>query len=94
LLPSDHRENHPSEISSRFHQLIRASSLKFVSGTITPEHAKTAHSNRMGTGNIMSAIPDHQTVGGQNIVLRGRALGRGDDLRIWDSQEGANQIQR
>jgi len=62
LLPTDHRKNRPSEISSRFHQLIRASSFKFVSGTITPEHAKTAHSDRMGAGNIMSAIPDHQTV--------------------------------
>jgi hypothetical protein len=70
LLSTDHRKNRPSEISSRFHQSICASSLKFVSGTITPEHAKTAHSNRMGTGNIMSAVPDHQTVGGQNIVLR------------------------
>src|SRR5439155_25016099 len=52
LLPTDHRKNRPSEISSRFHQLICASSLKFVSGTITPEHAKTAHSNRMGTGDV------------------------------------------
>jgi hypothetical protein len=69
-LPTDRRKNRPSEISSRFHQLIGASSLKFVSGTITPEHAKTAHSNRMGTGNVMSAVPDHQTVRGQNIVLR------------------------
>jgi hypothetical protein len=70
LLPTDHRKNRPSEISGRFHQLICASSLKFVSGAITPEHAKTAHSNRMGAGNIMSAVPDHQTVGGHNIVLR------------------------
>src|SRR5258707_704413 len=70
VLPTDRRKNRPSEISSRFHQLICASSLKFVSGAITPEHTNTAHSNRTGTGNIISSVPDHQAVGGQNIVLR------------------------
>jgi hypothetical protein len=70
LLPIDHRKDRASEIRSRFHQLIGASVLKFVSAAIAPEHAKAAHSNRMGTGNIISAVPHHQTVRRQDIVLR------------------------
>ena len=61
-LPIDHREDRSGEIGRGFHQLVCAGSLKFVSGTITPEHAKTAHSDRMGSGNIMPAIPDHHTL--------------------------------
>ncbi len=45
------------EIGRGIHQLVCASSFKFVSGTITPEHAKTTHSHRMGAGNIIPAIP-------------------------------------
>src|SRR5271165_2605766 len=62
LLPIDHREDGTGEIGRGIQQLVCASSFKFVSGTITPEHAKTAHSDRMGAGNIISSIPDHQTV--------------------------------
>ena len=58
----DHREDRTGEIGRGIYQLVCASGFKFVSGTITPEHAKTAHSDRMGAGNIISAIADHQTV--------------------------------
>jgi hypothetical protein len=69
-LPIDHREDRTGEIGRGIHQLVRASSFKFVSGTITPEHAKTAHSDRMGAGNIISAIPDHQTVRRRKTMFR------------------------
>src|SRR4029077_3414531 len=58
------------EIGRGIHQLVCASSFKFVSSTITPEHAKTAHSDRMGAGNIISAIPDHQTVRWRKTMFR------------------------
>ena len=70
LPPAGHGKNRPGEIRGRFHQLICAGSLEFVSGAITPEYAKRAHSNRMGAGNVISAVPDHETVRGQNFVLR------------------------
>jgi len=54
---SDHRENRPGEITSGFHQLICASSFKFVSGATTPQHTKTAHSNSMGPENVIPAVP-------------------------------------
>ena len=62
LLLIDHREDRAGKIGRGLHQPVCASGFKFVSGTITPEHAKTAHSDRMGAGNIISAIADHQTV--------------------------------
>ena len=55
--------------AAEFHQLVCASSFKFVSGTITPQHAKTAHSDGMGPGNVMPAVPDHQTAGRREIML-------------------------
>jgi hypothetical protein len=61
-MPIDHREDRTGEIGRGIHQMVCASSFKLVSGTITPEHAKTAHSDGMGAGNIISAIPDHQAV--------------------------------
>lgn len=61
-LPVHHREDRTGEIGRAIHQLVCARSFKFVPGPVTPEHAKTAHSDRMGAGNIMSAIPDHQAV--------------------------------
>jgi hypothetical protein len=70
LLSIDHREDGTGEIGRGIHQLVCASSFKFVSGTITPEHAKPAHSDRMGAGNIISAIPDQQTVRGRKTMLR------------------------
>ena len=69
-LASDHRENRAGEISSGFHQLICASRFKFVSGAITPQHAKTAHSDSMSPGNIMPAVPNHQAPGRRDIMLR------------------------
>ena len=44
---TDHRTDGPSEIGGGFHQLIRTRSFKLCSGTITPQHAKTAHSDRV-----------------------------------------------
>jgi hypothetical protein len=70
VLPIDHREDRTGEIGRRIHQLVCASSFKFVSGTITPERAKPAHSDRMGAGNIISAIPDHQTVRRRKTMFR------------------------
>src|ERR1700682_4481124 len=70
FLPIDHREDCAGEIVRGIHQLVCASSFKFVSGTITPEHAKTAHSDRMGAGNIISAIPDHHTVRRRKTMFR------------------------
>ena len=73
LLPIDHREDRTGEIGGRIHQLVCAGGLKFVPCAITPEHAETAHSDRVGAGNIMPAISDHQavrrrqTVPGQNM---------------------------
>ena len=58
------------EIGRGTHQLVCASRFKFVSGAITPEDAKTAHSDRMGAENIVSAIPDHQTVRWRKTVFR------------------------
>src|SRR5882724_1437131 len=70
LLLTDHRKNCPSEIDGGFHQLICTGSLKLVSGTIPPQHAKTAHSDRVRSGNVISAVPYHQAVGGRDIVFR------------------------
>lgn len=66
----EHRNNRPGEVGRRVHQSICAGRLELVAGAITPEHAKAAHSNRMGAGNIVPAIPDHQTVSSQEFVLR------------------------
>ena len=44
---ADHRKHGPSEISSGFHQLICTGRFKLVPGTITPQHAKAAHSDRV-----------------------------------------------
>jgi hypothetical protein len=70
LLPIDHREDRTGEIGRGIHQPVCAGSFKFVSGTITLEHAKTAHSERMGAGNIISAIPNHQTVRRRKTMFR------------------------
>jgi hypothetical protein len=51
--PLTFREDRTGEIGRGTHQLVCASSFKFVSGTTTPKHAKTAHSGRMGAGNII-----------------------------------------
>src|SRR3954468_24785847 len=68
LLRIDHRKHGTSEIGGRFHELVCAGIFKFVSGTITPEHAKTAHPDRVGAENIMAPIPDHQTPGRRQIM--------------------------
>ena len=54
LLPIDHREDRTGEIGRGIHQ---------------PD-AKTAHSDRMGAGNIISAIPDHQTARRRKTMFR------------------------
>jgi hypothetical protein len=84
LLAIDHREDRRSEIGRGIHQLVCASSFKFVSGTTTPEHAKTAHPDRMGAENIMSAIPDHQTVRRRKTMLRKTMLRQnmGEQFRL------------
>jgi hypothetical protein len=66
----EHREDRAGEVGRGIHQLVCASTFKFVSGAIPPQHAKTAHSNRMSAENIMSAIADHQTVRRRQAMLR------------------------
>jgi hypothetical protein len=51
LLPIEHREDRPGEIGRGICQLVCAGTFKFVSGPITPEHAKTAHSDPRGRRN-------------------------------------------
>jgi hypothetical protein len=78
FLPIDHREDRTGEIGRGIHQLVCAGSFKFVSGTITPAHAKTAHSDRMGAGNIISAIPTIRLCDGERLCLD----------KIWASSSG------
>src|SRR5579871_5451916 len=69
FFPIDHGEDRRGEIGRGVHQPVRAGGLKLVSATIAPEHAKTAHSDRMGTGNIVSPIPDHQAARRRKTML-------------------------
>jgi hypothetical protein len=67
--PRDHRENRRGETGSGFHQLICAGGFQLVSTAIAPQHAKAAHSDSMGPGNVMPAVSDHQAAGRRDIML-------------------------
>ena len=66
--------------------MVCASGFKFVSGAITPQYTKAAHADRMGAGNIVAAISDHQTkrrrkiICGQNMGQKFRIM---IQLTVW-----------